>query len=79
MVLKTFNLDGETYKKFSEFCKQHGLSMSKQVNIFIESQITEEPEIREEYIKKLERIRKGRFISFNSVEDLDRHIKSKNA
>jgi antitoxin component of RelBE/YafQ-DinJ toxin-antitoxin module len=69
MVLKTFNLNEETYKKFSEFCKQHGLSMSKQVNIFIESQITEEPEVREEYLKKLEKIRKGKFIRVNNFSE----------
>ena len=62
MVLKTFNLDDETYKKFSKFCKENGISMSKQVNFFIQSQMAEEPEIREEYLKKLERIRKGKFV-----------------
>jgi antitoxin component of RelBE/YafQ-DinJ toxin-antitoxin module len=62
MVLKTFNLDDETYKKFSEFCKENGISMSKQVNFFIQSQMAEEPEVREEYLKKLEKIRKGKFV-----------------
>ena len=62
MTLKTFNLDDETYRKFSEYCKENGLSMSKQVNIFIKAQLEEEPKIREEYLKKLERIRKGKFI-----------------
>ena len=62
MVLKTFNLDEETYKKFSEFCKENGFSMSKQVNFFIQSQMAEEPKIREEYLKKLEQIRKGKFV-----------------
>jgi len=79
MVLKTFNLDEETYKKFSEFCKENGFSMSKQVNFFIKAQIAEEPEVREEYLKKLDKIRKGKFISFNSIEELDNHIQSKNA
>ena len=79
MVLKTFNLEEDVYKKFSEFCKENGFSMSKQVNFFIQSQMAEEPKVREEYLKKLEQIRKGKFIRFNSVEDLDRHIKSKNA
>jgi len=66
MVLKTFNLDEDTYRKFSEYCKKYGISMSKQVNIFIESQIAEEPEVREEYLKKLENIRKnGKFIRVN--------------
>tara|TARA_Y100000310_G_C20083541_1_gene534972 strand:- start:180 stop:401 length:222 start_codon:yes stop_codon:yes gene_type:complete len=66
MVLKTFNLDERTYKKFSDFCKENGISMSKQVNIFIESQMEEDPEVREEYLKKLEAVRKGRFIKVDS-------------
>ncbi|MGD9275678.1 MAG: hypothetical protein PVJ67_00735 [Candidatus Pacearchaeota archaeon] len=62
MVLKTFNLDEEVYKKFSEFCREHGMSMSKQINIFICSQLEEKPKIREAYLKKLDSIRKGKFI-----------------
>ena len=69
MVIKTFNLDEETYKKFSEFCREHGLSMSNQINIFIKSQLEEKPKVREEYLKKLERIRKGKFIKVN-VDDI---------
>ena len=69
MTLKTFNLDDETYKRFSEFCKENGLSMSKQVDIFIKSQLEEEPEVRKEYLKKLERIRKGKFINVGNIED----------
>jgi len=62
MVLKTFNVGETVYKKFSDFCKGHGVSMSKQVEMFMESMIEEEPEAKEEYLKKLERIRKGKFI-----------------
>jgi hypothetical protein len=62
MVLKTFNLEENTYKKFSEFCKENGISMSKQIDIFIKSQLEEKPKVREDYLKKLETIRKGRFI-----------------
>lgn len=69
MVIKAFNLDEETYRKFSEFCKEHGLSMSKQINIFIQSQMTEEPKVRKEYLKKLEAIRKGKFIKIGNLED----------
>ena len=72
MVLKTFNLDNETYDKFSEFCKENGLSMSKQVDIFIKAQIEESPEVREEYLKRLELIRKGRFIKVGSFEDFNK-------
>ena len=62
MVLKTFNLDDETYRKFSEYCRENGISMSKQVDLFIKAQLEEEPKVREEYLKKLEGIRKGKFI-----------------
>jgi len=72
MVLKTFNLDNETYDKFSEFCKENGLSMSKQVDIFIKAQIEESPKVREEYLKKLELIRKGRFIKIGNFEDFNK-------
>ncbi len=62
MVLKTFNIDEAVYNKFSRFCKSHGISMSKQVQIFMEAQITEEPKAKRKYLEKLEKIRKGKFI-----------------
>lgn len=74
MVLKTFNLEEEAYRKFSEFCKGHGLSMSKQINIFIQSQMEEEPKVKEEYLKKLELIQKGKYHRFTSVDELRKHI-----
>ena len=70
MAIKTFNVDEESYRKFSQFCRENGLSMSKQVEIFIKSQLEEEPKVREEYLKKLDRIRKGKYIKFNSIEEL---------
>ena len=70
MVLKTFNLNEETYRKFSEFCRENGISMSKQVDIFIKAQLEERPKVREEYLRKLEAIRKGRFIKVKSVNDI---------
>lgn len=39
MGLKTFNLDEETYKKYSSHCKEHGISMSKRVEGFIRQEI----------------------------------------
>ncbi|MFW6283118.1 MAG: hypothetical protein ACOC1P_03655 [Minisyncoccales bacterium] len=77
MVLKTFNLDPEVYDKFSKFCKEHGISMSKQVNIFISSQMEEEPELREDYLRKLMKIRKqGKYKKFSSIEDLRKQIEN---
>ena len=68
MVLKTFNLNEEVYKKFSDFCKENGISMSKQVEIFIESQMAEEPKIRQEYLQKLDVLRKGKFIKVDDFK-----------
>lgn len=62
MVLKTFNVEEETYNRFSRFCKDYGISMSKQVEFFMKSVVEEEPEAKKEYLDKLERIRKGKFI-----------------
>jgi len=62
MAIKSFNIQEDVYGRFSSFCKEHGISMSKQIEIFMESMIEEEPEARKEYLEKLERIRKGKFI-----------------
>jgi ligand-binding sensor protein len=62
MALKTFNVEEVVYKKFSDFCKGHGVSMSKQVELFMESMVEEEPEAKQEYLQKLDRIRKGKFM-----------------
>ena len=48
--------------------------MSKQVEIFIESQIGDEKEVRPEYLKKLEKIRKGKYHKFNTVAELRKVI-----
>jgi len=69
MVLKTFNLEEETYNKFSEFCRQNGISMSKQIDIFIKAQTEENPKIRAEYLQRLDSIRKGKFIKVGGIED----------
>ena len=39
MALKTFNLDEESYKKYSSHCKDKGISMSKQVDKFIMQEV----------------------------------------
>lgn len=62
MVLKTFNVQEAVYNKFSQFCKEYGISMSKQIELFMRSFLEEEPEAKKEYLQKLERIRKGKFI-----------------
>ena len=74
MVLKTFNINEDVYDKFSKFCKEHGISMSKQVEIFIESQINDKEEVKPRYLKKLEKIRKGKYHKFNTVAELRKAI-----
>ena len=66
MALKTFNISQDVYEKFARLCREYGMSMSKQVEMFMASMAQEEPEARADYLKKLERIRKGRFISVKS-------------
>jgi len=39
LALKTFNLDEEVYKQFSQHCKQNGISMSKKVENFIKQEL----------------------------------------
>lgn len=63
MAIKTFNVDEETYNKFSEYCKSSGISMSKQINNFMKTMTEDEPKVRQEYLEKLERIRKGKYYS----------------
>lgn len=75
MAIKTFNVDDEIYKKFSEYCKANGLSMSKQVEFFISAQIAEEPKVRQEYLEKLERIKKGNFIKVGNFEEFEKRYK----
>jgi len=40
MAIKSFNLDPETYKQFSDHCKSQGISMSKKIENFIRSELT---------------------------------------
>lgn len=63
MVVKTFNVTEETYAKFSAYCKEMGLSMSKQIDLFMKSQIEEEPKVRQNYLSRLNAIRKEKFVS----------------
>lgn len=62
MALKTFNVEESVYQRFSAFCKGHGISMSKQVEMFMRTYVEAEPKARREYLEKLERIRKGKFV-----------------
>ncbi|RLE39324.1 hypothetical protein DRJ17_01225 [Candidatus Woesearchaeota archaeon] len=69
MVLKTFNVQEDVYNKFSRFCKNLGISMSKQIEFFMESFIENEPEAKKQYLEKLEKIRRGKFVKVKSFAD----------
>ena len=63
MALKTFNVDSDVYSRFSSFCKENGFSMSRQVEWFMAAQTEEDPKARESYLRKLEKLRAGQFVS----------------
>jgi antitoxin component of RelBE/YafQ-DinJ toxin-antitoxin module len=62
MALKTFNIDEVVYAKFSKACKENGISMSRQVQFFMQSMVEDEPRLKKSYIRRLEKLRKGPFI-----------------
>ncbi len=68
MSIKSFSINDETYKKFSEYCKSNGISMSKQIEFFMKSIIEEDPAVKKKYLEKLNRIRKGKFIKIDDFE-----------
>ena len=72
MVLKTFNVEENAYEKYARFCKENGISMSNQINTFIKAQVETEPKVREEYLKKLDAIRKGKFIKIGTHGDFEK-------
>jgi len=68
-VLKTFSVQEAVYDKFSGFCKENGINMSKQIEIFMESMVEKDPEVKQEYLEKLDRIRKQKSIHVGSLAD----------
>ena len=62
MAIKTFSVDEEVYTRFSSFCNEMGVSMSKQVELFMRAQTESDPKTKKEYLEKLDRIRKGKFL-----------------
>ena len=58
--------------------KNKSQAVEKLVKIYEDSFL--EPELRPEYVEKLKKIRKGKYGKiFSSVEELDSHIKSRDA
>ena len=48
MALKTFNIDEKVYKQYSKKCKEKGMSMSKQVEIFLKNEIAKAADLNSE-------------------------------
>tara|TARA_Y100000034_G_C6842465_1_gene381284 strand:+ start:596 stop:817 length:222 start_codon:yes stop_codon:yes gene_type:complete len=69
MALKTFSVQETVYNKFHDFCKSHGVSMSKQIEMFMESMVEKNPKAKKEYLEKLDRIRKGTFVNVNNFSE----------
>ena len=69
MVLKTFSVQEKVFDKFSRFCKERGMNMSKQIEIFMESIAEEEPETKKEYLEKLEKIRQQKSIHIGNLSN----------
>ncbi len=69
MAMKTFNVGEEVYSKFSKFCKENGINMSRQIEMFMESMVEQEPEAKREYLEKLDKIRNGKFIKINNFAE----------
>jgi len=69
MALKTFNIEEDVYNKFSAICKRLGISMSKQVEMFMRSQVEEDPVARADYLERLNIIRKGKFVQVSSFKE----------
>ena len=67
---KTFNIDETVYGSFSSFCKENGLSMSKQIELFMRSWMEKEPKIKEDYLKRLKMIQRQKSIRIGTIKEL---------
>ena len=69
MVLKTFNIEEDVFSKFSKLCKDNGISMSKQIQFFMESVVETDPVVKKEYLERLDRLRAGNFVKVKSFTE----------
>jgi hypothetical protein len=69
MAIKTFSVSEDVYGRFSAYCRERGLNMSKQIQFFMESFIENEPSARKEYLERLEEIRRGKFVKMESFSE----------
>ncbi len=72
MIQAKFSLK-ESHIQFIEQCKRYGFKdKSQAIEYVIEKYESAflEPELRPEYVEKLEKIRKGKYTRYKSVEEL---------
>ena len=77
MAIKTFSIDDKIYKKYSKFCKENGINMSKQIEFFISSQLAENSKNRNKYLDKIKAVRKGKFVDENFIQEFFEKLQGK--
>ncbi len=73
MVQALVEIDENTNRVLNIVKAKYGLKdKGEAIQIVVEKYIEEEnePELRPEYLEKLQKIRKGRYIKFNSINEL---------
>lgn len=73
MVQALVEIDENTNRVLNVVKAKYGLKdKGEAIQIVVEKYIEEEnePELRPEYLEKLQKIRKGRYIKFNSINEL---------
>jgi len=73
MVQALVKLDENTNRVLNVVKAKYGLKdKGEAIQILVERYIEEEnePELRPEYLEKLQKIRKGKYIKFNSINEL---------
>ncbi|KKR01800.1 MAG: hypothetical protein UT26_C0032G0009 [Microgenomates group bacterium GW2011_GWC1_39_12] len=73
MVQSIINMEEKEDRILNIVKAQHGFKNKSQALAFILKVYGEsflEPELRPEYLERLEKIRKGKYIRFNSIEEL---------
>ena len=73
MVQALVEIDENTNRVLNVVKAKYGLKdKGEAIQIVVEKYIEEEnePELRPEYLEKLKRIRKGKYINFNSIDQL---------
>ncbi len=76
MGIKTFNIDEEIYNEYRKLCKANGLSMSKQIEIFLASQVAKGKQ-RRKLKDQLEGTKKGEFSKEDLIEEVIESIKDR--